>query len=113
MERGEHWEAVMCQLNGDKMGRKTTHPIPIGDYMEVKTTFKCAQQRIIIDKGDNKSKAFHDFTEHYDPVYHLIMINFIIIIIVIVIVIVIIIIIIKFCHSAFQRTNNQNDSYNP
>eukprot|EP00971_Amphidinium_carterae_P277068 5498442-Amphidinium_carterae.1 len=62
----------MFQINGDRVGRLTAHPMPIGDYMEIKTTFKCTRQNVVIDKLDYKSKHFHDFNivrtgEHYDP----------------------------------------------
>eukprot|EP00971_Amphidinium_carterae_P215175 4270793-Amphidinium_carterae.3 len=62
----------MFQINGDRVSRGTSLPIPVGDDMEIKTTFKCNMQRIIDDKAIYKTKHFHDLsiittTEHYDP----------------------------------------------
>eukprot|EP00971_Amphidinium_carterae_P055380 1091720-Amphidinium_carterae.1 len=49
----------MFQINGDRTARTTNNMIPIGKYMEIKTTFTCTRRRIIADK--NKTKHFHDF----------------------------------------------------
>eukprot|EP00971_Amphidinium_carterae_P005310 105980-Amphidinium_carterae.1 len=71
----------MFQINADRVARNTSHPIPIGDYMEIKTTFKCTRQRIITDKMVYKTVHFHNLSiittgEHYDSNYVIEMIKF-------------------------------------
>eukprot|EP00971_Amphidinium_carterae_P226726 4496756-Amphidinium_carterae.1 len=36
--------------------------IYIGDFMEIRTTFKQTKTRLSVDKFDNKTKHFHDFS---------------------------------------------------
>eukprot|EP00971_Amphidinium_carterae_P308888 6137906-Amphidinium_carterae.2 len=60
---------VQFQINGDRVARTTTQPINIGEFMEIKTTYKQTKLRPIIDKVDYKTKHFHKFsiiTTEYD-----------------------------------------------
>eukprot|EP00971_Amphidinium_carterae_P008657 170267-Amphidinium_carterae.5 len=54
--------ALHVQINCDRDARPTNHTFPSGDYMEIKTTFKCTRQRIITDKLERKSKHFRNFS---------------------------------------------------
>eukprot|EP00971_Amphidinium_carterae_P034649 682050-Amphidinium_carterae.2 len=45
----------MFQIKGDTTGKTTKSTIAIEKYMQIKTTFKCAQ-KIICDKLNYKSK---------------------------------------------------------
>eukprot|EP00971_Amphidinium_carterae_P002980 58476-Amphidinium_carterae.1 len=49
------------QVQGDRAGRETINrTIPIGKYMEIKTTYKQTCKDIIVDRNEYKQRHFHD-----------------------------------------------------
>eukprot|EP00971_Amphidinium_carterae_P304829 6057564-Amphidinium_carterae.1 len=52
---------VQFQMQGDRSGRDNINrTIPIGKYMEIKTTYRQTCEDVILDRNEYKQRHFHD-----------------------------------------------------
>eukprot|EP00971_Amphidinium_carterae_P296613 5892284-Amphidinium_carterae.1 len=53
---------LQFQIQGDRIQRQTDRAIKIGDYMEIKTTYKKKNTVAILDTQGYKQHHFHDYS---------------------------------------------------
>eukprot|EP00971_Amphidinium_carterae_P056190 1108518-Amphidinium_carterae.1 len=66
-------QRTLFQINGDRVALTTPHPLPVGDYKEIKPTFKCTRQQIITDNmghRDDEVKLQHRAEREKQPEPH-------------------------------------------